>query len=73
MKNDSREKSTTGHTKTEERMNGEIYQQIKEEQAIEMNIHLGFCPYTTNYRPLKKPLFIFIIYFTKKISMEIKK
>ncbi len=23
-------------------MNGAIYQQIKEEQAIEMNIHLGF-------------------------------
>jgi hypothetical protein len=42
MKNDSREKSTTGHTNKEERMNGAIYQQIKEEQAIEMNIHLGF-------------------------------
>jgi hypothetical protein len=66
MTNDSREKSTTGHTKKEGRMNGEINQQIKDEQAIEEYIHLGFCPYTTNYRPLNKTRLLIIVNLTEK-------
>jgi hypothetical protein len=49
------------------RMNGENNQQIKGK------LHLGFCPYPTNYRPLEKPLLPVIYYFSSnsvKINFE---
>ena len=54
---DSREESTTGHTKEKERVNGGMNQQIKEEQAMETeDTYLDDAVQTTNCRSLTSPL-----------------
>ena len=55
-------------------MNGAIYQQIKEEQAIEMNIHLGFLSLYNQLQTSKEASPIsYQIFFIDFIFIEIKK